>query len=168
MTIRRRGFLTMLGGLSAAIGAAPVLGAASDAAEPSPPAPPVPASFSVEYVSWPCIQCDTHTLTPRQIFDAVKFALTCTACGRRQPYLWHIKKFDPAPTEYRGTPGHALSRLVTVAPFTDGARRPTATSDPPTPPEARPVDLRSPRQRSMDYFRERYIRKHHGRRPLVV
>ena len=57
MIIRRRGFLTVLGGLSAAIGAAPVLGAAP-VVDPLPPTAPAPSedfqfqAYRMHWTGW--------------------------------------------------------------------------------------------------------------------
>ena len=100
-TNSRRGFLRKLGQsgavVAAAVVAAPPVAAKLEtpsAIATTPIAPPYPQ------VTWPCMKCAGENHTPSLIFETVKFNLRCAHCGWQQLYRWHIKKFDPAPTEY--------------------------------------------------------------------
>ncbi len=114
----RRGFLgRLLGGTVGIVGAA-ALGSDVSAA-PVVPAQPALPTPSTGMIAWPCASCGKPQETPALVFPSVKFDLRCNACGAIQPYLWHIKAFDPNPTEY-GT--RMSASWQTISP-----RRPQAT-----------------------------------------
>ncbi len=101
----RRGFLRGLGQTGAAAAIAAVGVATAAKAEPVaelPVAVPPVASAPPQGadIVWPCKNCEHENRTLAMVWDAVKFNLRCRECGSMQMYLWHLKKFDPHPTDY--------------------------------------------------------------------
>jgi len=84
----RRGFFGRLFGLGAILAAEPLAAADVPAVET-----PTPSA-----VKWWCMRCEAPHETPAIVFPSVKRNLDCSVCGSRQPYMLHIKKFDPQPT----------------------------------------------------------------------
>lgn len=149
------------------VSATPALPTVSDL-QTAPAAPPlIPIHYANEAVAWPCGYCHAEHATPLLVWPSVKLSLSCPSCGRRQSYLWHLKKFDPNPTEYGDRPAHAMSRLADTGPRFANFE-PTIAGLPLAPVAVWPEELSepnravasmTPRERAMEFFRERRARK---------
>jgi hypothetical protein len=165
--MNKREFLKKLGGGSVvAAGVAVGLVSTEKPVEAVPIAPVVPDPIPTSVVTWPCVQCQAEIQTPTIVWDSVKLRMSCPKCGRRQPYLWHLKKFDPAPVEYSGSPGHPLATLHDSGPSGgSGTFKSTQVWRIPDEPSEEFIAANSnlyrmtPRERSMKYFSERRARK---------
>lgn len=121
------------------------------------PSPPVTVPYPEGMVSWPCLKCKAEQVTPLMVWPSVKMNLSCPSCGYRQPYLWHLKKFDPRPTEYGGAPGHPLQRLADTG--SKQSRYGDFTPKPEPPLTDKELFSATPRGRAMQFYRERRARK---------
>ena len=50
-------------------------------------------------VSWRCEACHTINETSDLLWDTMKYALICTACGYQQHYPQWIRPIDPRPPQ---------------------------------------------------------------------
>lgn len=96
--MKKRTFFKTLGTLIGLSVATPIAAEETRKADQGPP------STEEGFITWGCIRCTADSATPANLWPWVKMNLTCPTCGQRQPYAWHIKKFDPNPLEFNGRP----------------------------------------------------------------